>query len=66
MNPKSSTPKIPRPKNAFILFRQHYHRILIDEWTAQGVEYPIIQTFLKLLVRSGRAYNRKIRHTGKI
>lgn len=49
MNPKSSTPKIPRPKNAFILFRQHYHRILIDEWTAQGVEIPHNSNISKII-----------------
>ena len=49
MNPKSSTPKIPRPKNAFILFRQHYHRILIDEWTAQGVGIPHNSNISKII-----------------
>lgn len=49
MNPKSSTPKIPRPKNAFILFRQHYHRVLIDEWTTQGVEIPHNSNISKII-----------------
>lgn len=41
--------KIPRPRNAFILFRQHHHRLLIDELTAQGVEIPHNSKISKML-----------------
>lgn len=41
--------KIPRPRNAFILFRQHHHRLLIDEWTAQGVDIPHNSKISKIL-----------------
>ncbi|QLQ78876.1 hypothetical protein HG537_0B02240 [Torulaspora globosa] len=41
--------KIPRPRNAFILFRQHNHKLLIDEWTAKGVEIPHNSKISKLL-----------------
>ena len=42
-------PKIPRPRNAFILFRQHYHKILINEWTAKNIEIPHNSEISKLL-----------------
>lgn len=41
--------KIPRPRNAFILFRQHNHKLLIDEWTTKGVEIPHNSKISKLL-----------------
>ncbi|CCF59505.1 hypothetical protein KAFR_0H00950 [Kazachstania africana CBS 2517] len=41
--------KIPRPRNAFILFRQHYHKILMDEWTATGVDIPHNSKISKIL-----------------
>ncbi|GAV53403.1 hypothetical protein ZYGR_0AI06870 [Zygosaccharomyces rouxii] len=44
-----SEKKIPRPRNAFILFRQHHHRLLIDEWTAQGVDIPHNSKISKIL-----------------
>lgn len=44
-----SEPKIPRPRNAFILFRQHYHKILINEWTAKNIEIPHNSEISKLL-----------------
>lgn len=42
-------PKIPRPRNAFILFRQHHHRLLIDELTEQGLEIPHNSKISKML-----------------
>ncbi|SMN18139.1 similar to Saccharomyces cerevisiae YPR065W ROX1 Heme-dependent repressor of hypoxic genes [Maudiozyma saulgeensis] len=44
-----SEQKIPRPKNAFILFRQHYHKILINEWTAKNIAIPHNSEISKLL-----------------
>ena len=41
--------KIPRPKNAFILFRQHYHKELIDEWTKAGTDIPHNSEISKIL-----------------
>ncbi|QLL31362.1 hypothetical protein HG536_0B02250 [Torulaspora globosa] len=41
--------KIPRPRNAFILFRQHNHKLLIDEWTTKGLEIPHNSKISKLL-----------------
>lgn len=47
--PVRLTEKIPRPRNAFILFRQHHHKLLIDEWTVQGVEIPHNSKISKIL-----------------
>lgn len=47
--PARLTEKIPRPRNAFILFRQHHHKLLIDEWTVQGVEIPHNSKISKIL-----------------
>lgn len=44
-----SDKKIPRPRNAFILFRQHHHRLLIEEWTTQGVDIPHNSKISKIL-----------------
>ncbi|CCD22673.1 Rox1p NDAI_0A05180 [Naumovozyma dairenensis CBS 421] len=41
--------KIPRPKNAFILFRQHYHKELIDDWSKNGVHIPHNSEISKIL-----------------
>lgn len=44
-----SDKRIPRPRNAFILFRQHNHRLLIEEWTTQGVDIPHNSKISKIL-----------------
>lgn len=53
----SITEKIPRPRNAFILFRQHHHKILIDEWTGKGEEIPHNSKISKILGLKWKSLN---------
>lgn len=41
--------KIPRPRNAFILFRQHHHKLLIDQLRQEGKPIPHNSEISKLL-----------------
>ena len=58
---KSKVNKIPRPRNAFILFRQKYHQMVLDEGTVIRTNPEVSEW-----VDDGEDYHLKKRNIGII